>query len=29
VIIAEAFLWNDKMRIYQVTDIALGIEEAN
>ena len=28
VIIAEAFLWNDKMRIYQVTDIALGIEEA-
>jgi 3-hydroxymyristoyl/3-hydroxydecanoyl-(acyl carrier protein) dehydratase len=29
VIIADAFLWNDKMRIYQVTDIALGIEEAN
>jgi len=28
VIIADAFLWNDKMRIYQVTDIALGIEEA-
>ena len=29
VIIADAFLWNDKMRIYQVTDIALGIEESN
>jgi 3-hydroxymyristoyl/3-hydroxydecanoyl-(acyl carrier protein) dehydratase len=28
VIVAEAYLWNDKMRIYQVTDIALGIEEA-
>lgn len=28
-IMADAFLWNDKMRIYQVTDIALGIEEAN
>jgi PfaB family protein len=28
VIIADAFLWNDKMRIYQVTDIALGIEES-
>ncbi|MFT6807303.1 MAG: PfaB family protein [Saprospiraceae bacterium] len=28
VIIAEAFLWNDKVRIYQVTDVALGIEEA-
>jgi PfaB family protein len=28
VILADAFLWNDKMRIYQVTDIALGIEEA-
>jgi hypothetical protein len=27
VMIANAFLWNDKMRIYQVTDIALGIEE--
>jgi len=27
-IIGDAFLWNDKMRIYQVTDIALGIEEA-
>ena len=29
VIIADAFLWNDKMRIYQVTDIALGVEESN
>jgi 3-hydroxymyristoyl/3-hydroxydecanoyl-(acyl carrier protein) dehydratase len=29
VIIANAFLWNEKMRIYQVTDIALGIEEAS
>lgn len=29
VIIADAFLWNDKMRIYQVTDIALGIAEAD
>jgi 3-hydroxymyristoyl/3-hydroxydecanoyl-(acyl carrier protein) dehydratase len=28
VIVADAFLWNDKMRIYQVTDIALGIEES-
>ena len=28
VIVADAFLWNDNMRIYQVTDIALGIEEA-
>jgi len=28
VVIANAFLWNDKMRIYQVTDIALGIEES-
>ncbi|MFK8056363.1 MAG: PfaB family protein [Saprospiraceae bacterium] len=28
VIVAEAFLWNGKMRIYQVTDIALGIQEA-
>jgi PfaB family protein len=27
-IIADAFLWNGKMRIYQVTDLALGIEEA-
>ncbi|MEN0003972.1 MAG: PfaB family protein [Bacteroidota bacterium] len=29
VLIADAYLWNEKMRIYQVTDIALGIEEAN
>ena len=28
VIIADAYLWNDKMRIYEVTDLALGIEEA-
>lgn len=28
IMIADAFLWNDNMRIYQVTDIALGIEEA-
>lgn len=28
VIITDAFLWNDKMRIYEVNDIALGIEEA-
>ncbi|MCL4155682.1 UNVERIFIED_CONTAM: hypothetical protein GTU68_026159 [Idotea baltica] len=28
VMVADAFLWNDNMRIYQVTDIALGIEEA-
>ena len=27
-IIADAYLWNNKMRIYQVTDLALGIEEA-
>ena len=27
-IIADAYLWNEKMRIYQVTDLALGIEEA-
>ncbi len=26
-IIGDAYLWNDKMRIYQVTDLALGIEE--
>ncbi|NND78610.1 MAG: PfaB family protein [Maribacter sp.] len=26
--IADAYLWNGKMRIYQVTDLALGIEEA-
>lgn len=29
VMVADAFLWNEKMRIYQVTDIALGIEESN
>ncbi len=28
VIIADAYLWNEKMRIYQVTDLALGIKEA-
>ncbi len=27
-IIADAYLWNEGMRIYQVTDLALGIEEA-
>ena len=27
-IIGDAFLWNEGMRIYQVTDLALGIEEA-
>jgi len=27
-IIGDAYLWNGKMRIYQVTDLALGIEEA-
>ncbi len=27
-IIADASLWNDEVRIYQVTDLALGIEEA-
>lgn len=27
VLVADAYLWNDKMRIYQVTDLALGIEE--
>ncbi len=27
-IIADAYLWNDKMRIYQVTDLGLGIEES-
>jgi len=26
-IIADAYLWNDKMRIYQLTDLGLGIEE--
>ncbi|MEO0790314.1 MAG: PfaB family protein, partial [Bacteroidota bacterium] len=28
VIIGDAYLWNGEMRIYQVTDLALGIEEA-
>ncbi|MEM6803903.1 MAG: PfaB family protein, partial [Bacteroidota bacterium] len=27
-IIADAYLWNEGMRIYQVTDLGLGIEEA-
>lgn len=27
-IIADAYLWNEKMRIYQVTDLALGIKES-
>ena len=27
-IIADASLWNDEVRIYQITDLALGIEEA-
>ena len=27
-IIGDAYLWNGKMRIYQVTDLGLGIEEA-
>ncbi|MCB0521625.1 MAG: PfaB family protein [Lewinellaceae bacterium] len=27
-VVADAYLWNDKMRIYQVTDLALGIAEA-
>ena len=27
-IIADAYLWNGEMRIYQVTDLGLGIEEA-
>jgi hypothetical protein len=27
-IIADAYVWNGKMRIYQITDLALGIEEA-
>jgi 3-hydroxymyristoyl/3-hydroxydecanoyl-(acyl carrier protein) dehydratase len=27
-IIADTYLWNGKMRIYQITDLALGIEEA-
>ena len=28
VMLADAYLWNGKMRIYQVTDLALAIEEA-
>jgi PfaB family protein len=28
VIIGDAYLWNEQTRIYQVTDLALGIEEA-
>ncbi|MEM6963360.1 MAG: beta-ketoacyl synthase N-terminal-like domain-containing protein [Bacteroidota bacterium] len=28
VVIGDASLWNDEVRIYQVTDLALGIEEA-
>ena len=27
-IVADASLWNDEVRIYQLTDLALGIEEA-
>jgi 3-hydroxymyristoyl/3-hydroxydecanoyl-(acyl carrier protein) dehydratase len=27
-IIGDAYLWNEKMRIYQLTDLALGIEES-
>jgi hypothetical protein len=27
-VIADAYVWNNKMRIYQITDLALGIEEA-
>ena len=27
-IIGDAFLWNEGMRIYQITDIALGITES-
>ena len=27
-IVGDASLWNDEVRIYQVTDLALGIEEA-
>ena len=27
-VIADAYLWNEGMRIYQVTDLGLGIEEA-
>ena len=28
VVIADASLWNDEVRIYQLTDLALAIEEA-
>ena len=28
VIIADAYVWNGKMRIYQIMDLTLGIEEA-
>ena len=28
VLIADAYLWNNKMRIYQITDLALGMEES-
>ena len=28
VIIGDAYLWNEETRIYQITDLALGIEEA-
>jgi hypothetical protein len=28
VLIANAYLWNEGTRIYQVTDLALGIQEA-
>ena len=28
VIIGDAYLWNEQTRIYQITDLALGIEEA-
>ncbi|NPD47849.1 PfaB family protein [Lentimicrobium sp. S6] len=27
-IVVDAYVWNGKMRIYQITDLALGIEEA-
>ena len=27
-IIGDAFLWNEGMRIYQVTDLGIGIKEA-
>ena len=28
VIIGDAYLWNEQTRIYQISDLALGIEEA-